>query len=149
MQGYYAREEASREAPWTDAQGPRWLRTGELGQLDADGLLYIVDRKKAMILSGGQNVYPADIEQVMREHPDVADVAVIAAPNRNWGETAVAIVVLRPGRQLDNTLLHWTNTRVGEQQRLADVLWGTPLPRNANGKVLKRELRAELIGSDY
>jgi acyl-CoA synthetase (AMP-forming)/AMP-acid ligase II len=150
MQGYHGRDEASQEATWVDGQGRRWLRTGDLGRLDADGFLYIVDRKKDMILSGGQNVYPADIEQVMRQHPDVADVAVIAAPSRKWGETPVAIVVLRAGCQIGkDTLLHWTNTRVGKQQRLSDVLWRTSLPRNANGKVLKRELRAELTDRDY
>jgi acyl-CoA synthetase (AMP-forming)/AMP-acid ligase II len=150
MQGYYNREEASREATWTDAHGSRWLRTGDVGQLDEDGFLYIVDRKKDMILSGGQNVYPADIEQVMRGHPDVADVAVIAAPSRRWGETPVAVVVLKADCKAEKTaLLQWTNTRVGKQQRLTDILWRTSLPRNANGKVLKRELRSELVGSDY
>jgi acyl-CoA synthetase (AMP-forming)/AMP-acid ligase II len=150
MQGYYGREAASREATWTDEQGRRWLRTGDLGQLDADGFLYIVDRKKDMILSGGQNVYPADIEQVMREHPDVADVAVIGAASRRWGETPVAVVVLKSDRQPDkDALLQWTNTRVGKQQRIADVHWRASLPRNANGKILKRELRAELAGNNY
>ena len=150
MQGYYGREAASREATWTDEQGRRWLRTGDLGQLDADGFLYIVDRKKDMILSGGQNVYPADIEQVMREHPDIAEVAVISAASRRWGETPVAVVVLKSDRQPDkDTLLQWTNTRVGKQQRIADVHWRASLPRNANGKILKRELRAELAGYHY
>jgi acyl-CoA synthetase (AMP-forming)/AMP-acid ligase II len=150
MQGYYGREAASREATWTDELGRRWLRTGDLGQLDADGFLYIVDRKKDMILSGGQNVYPADIEQVMREHPDIAEVAVIAAASRRWGETPVAVVVLKSDRQLDkDTLLQWTNTRVGKQQRIADVHWRASLPRNANGKILKRELRAELADYNY
>jgi len=150
MQGYHGREEASREATWTDAQGRRWLRTGDLGQLDADGFLYVVDRKKDMILSGSQNVYPADIEQVMLAHEDVAEVAVVAAPSRKWGETPVAIVVLKGGRTLAReALLEWTNARVGRQQRIADVLWRVALPRNANGKVLKRELRAELAGHEY
>ena len=150
MQGYYGREDASREATWTDAHGRRWLRTGDLGQLDSDGFLYVVDRKKDMILSGGQNIYPADIEQVMREHPEVADVAVIAAPSRKWGETPVAVVVPKADRNPDKmALLQWTNSRVGKQQRLADVHWRASLPRNANGKVLKRELRAELAGCEY
>jgi len=150
MQGYHGREEASREATWTDAQGRRWLRTGDLGQLDEDGFLYVVDRKKDMILSGSQNVYPADIEQVMLAHEDVAEVAVVAAPSRKWGETPVAIVVLKGGRTLEReALLEWTNARVGRQQRIADILWRAALPRNANGKVLKRELRAELAGREY
>jgi acyl-CoA synthetase (AMP-forming)/AMP-acid ligase II len=150
MQGYHGRDDASREATWTDDQGRRWLRTGDLGQLDADGFLYVVDRKKDMILSGAQNVYPADIEQVMCEHPDVAEVAVVGARSRRWGETPVAVVVPRRDRGLDkDALMRWTNARLGKQQRIADVLLRTALPRNANGKVLKRELRAELAGREY
>jgi len=150
MRGYHGRDDASREATWTDERGRRWLRTGDLGQLDADGFLYIVDRKKDMILSGAQNVYPADIEQVMCEHPDVAEVAVVGARSRTWGETPVAVVVPRSGCSLDkDALMRWTNARLGKQQRIADVLLRTALPRNANGKVLKRELRAELAGREY
>ena len=150
MQGYHGRDEASREATWTDSAGTRWLRTGDLGYLDAEGFLYIVDRKKDMILSGSQNVYPADIEQVMRGHPDVADVAVVGARSHRWGETPVAVVVLRSGRTADaQALLQWANSRVGKQQRIADVVWRDSLPRNANGKILKRELRAELAAREY
>ena len=150
MQGYHGREAASREATWLDAHGRRWLRTGDLGLLDEEGFLYVVDRKKDMILSGAQNVYPADIEQVMQQHPDVAEVAVVGAPSRKWGETPVAIVVLRPGCAPDReALIAWTNARVGKQQRIADVLWRESLPRNANGKVLKRELRAALGATEY
>ncbi|HVP33038.1 MAG TPA: AMP-binding protein [Steroidobacteraceae bacterium] len=150
MQGYNGRDEANAEATWQGPDGRRWLRTGDLGYLDADGFLYVVDRKKDMILSGSQNVYPADIEQVMREHPDVAEVAVVAARSRKWGETPVAIVVARSGCAPDRqALIDWTNARVGKQQRIADVVWRSALPRNANGKVLKRELRAELAGREY
>jgi acyl-CoA synthetase (AMP-forming)/AMP-acid ligase II len=150
MQGYHDRDEASREATWTDARGRRWLRTGDLGMLDSEGFLYIVDRKKDMILSGAQNVYPADIEQVMRTHPDVAEVAVVGARSRKWGETPVAFVVPRPGSRCGrDELVQWTNARVGRQQRLADVLWRDSLPRNANGKILKRELRAALGNTEY
>ncbi len=150
MQGYNGRDEASAEASWEGPDGRRWLRTGDLGYLDADGFLYVVDRKKDMILSGSQNVYPADIEQVMRGHPDVAEVAVVAARSRKWGETPVAIVVARSGSAPDRqALIDWTNERVGKQQRIADVVLRSALPRNANGKVLKRELRAELAGREY
>ncbi|HXY98121.1 MAG TPA: AMP-binding protein [Steroidobacteraceae bacterium] len=150
MQGYNGRDEASAEATWQGPDGRRWLRTGDLGYLDADGFLYIVDRKKDMILSGSQNVYPADIEQVMREHPDVAEVAVVAARSARWGETPVAVVVAKPDRSLEpRTLIAWTNERVGKQQRIADVVLRSSLPRNANGKILKRELRAELAGREY
>jgi acyl-CoA synthetase (AMP-forming)/AMP-acid ligase II len=150
MAGYHGNDAASSEATWNDATGRRWLRTGDLGRLDAEGFLYIVDRKKDMILSGGQNIYPADIEAVMRGHPDVADVAVIGVHSAEWGETPVAVVVPAANAQLlVQGLLEWTNARVGKQQRIRGVICRASLPRNANGKVLKRELRHELIDLRY
>jgi acyl-CoA synthetase (AMP-forming)/AMP-acid ligase II len=150
MSGYHDNDAASAEATWTDSWQRRWLRTGDLGRLDADGFLYIVDRKKDMILSGAQNIYPADIEEVMRAHPDVADVAVIGVRSRQWGETPVAVVVPGPTAELDaQALIEWTNARVGKQQRIRAVLCRASLPRNANGKVLKRELRQELADLVY
>ena len=150
MQGYNNRDAASAEATWEGPDGRRWLRTGDLGYLDADGFLYIVDRKKDMILSGSQNVYPADIEQVIATHPDVAEVAVVAARSVKWGETPVAVVVAKADHGIDpQALIAWTNERVGKQQRIADVVLRSSLPRNANGKILKRELRAELAGREY
>ncbi len=150
MSGYHNRDDANAEATWTDETGRRWLRTGDLGRVDAEGFLYIVDRKKDLILSGAQNVYPADIEAVMRSHPDVAEVAVVAARSKKWGETPVAIVVPKVGATpVAADLIGWTNQRVGKQQRITDVLWRDALPRNANGKILKRELRRELAGRVY
>jgi acyl-CoA synthetase (AMP-forming)/AMP-acid ligase II len=150
MAGYHGRDEASAEATWTDSLGRRWLRTGDLGRLDDEGFLYIVDRKKDMILSGGQNIFPADIEVLIREHPDVDDVAVVSARSRKWGETPVAVVVPKPGSELTKQMLiDWTNARVGKQQRISDVIWRASLPRNPNGKILKRELRQELAGFIY
>lgn len=150
MSGYHHNDAASRDATWIDARGQRWLRTGDLGRLDADGFLYIVDRKKDMILSGGQNIYPADIEAVMRLHPHVSDVAVVGVRSRQWGETPVAVVV--PAANVDlaaDQLIEWTNARVGKQQRIRDIVSRASLPRNANGKVLKRELRLELAHLTY
>jgi acyl-CoA synthetase (AMP-forming)/AMP-acid ligase II len=145
MAGYHARPDANAEATWVDELGRRWLRTGDVGRLDEEGFLYIVDRKKDMILSGGQNVYPADIEAVMFGHPDVAEVAVVGVPSERWGETPLAVVVPRPGAGRDaDALLAWTNARVGKQQRISGLVWRDSLPRNPNGKILKRELRAEL-----
>ena len=139
MSGYLNRDAASEEATWTDPRGRRWLRTGDIGRLDEDGNLYIVDRKKDMILSGGQNIFPADIEAVIAGHPQVADVAVVGVPSRRWGESPLAVVV---GDGLDpEQLVAWTNERVGRQQRIAAVELVAELPRNPNGKVLKRELR--------
>ena len=144
MAGYQAREDANREVTWVDPSGGQWLRTGDLGHLDNEGFLYIVNRKKDMIISGGQNIYPADIEAVVREHPAVADVAVIGVPNERWGETPVAVVVLHRGQVTPpSELLEWTNARVGKQQRISGVVWRDSLPRNPNGKILKRELRLE------
>ncbi len=144
MAGYHGRDEANREATWIDSSGAQWLRTGDLGRVDSEGFLYIVDRKKDMILSGGQNIYPADIETVLLEHAAVAEAAVIGIASERWGETPLAVVVLHPGHAPKAAeLLDWTNARVGRQQRLSGVISRDSLPRNANGKVLKRELRQE------
>jgi acyl-CoA synthetase (AMP-forming)/AMP-acid ligase II len=147
MPGYFNRPEATLEATWIDPAGRRWLRTGDIGRLDAEGFLYIVDRKKDMILSGGQNIYPADIETVLREHPDVAEAAVIGIPSERWGETPLAVVVgrgaLSPAAIAE--LVQWTNARVGRQQRISGAVVVDALPRNPNGKILKRELRAQYL----
>ncbi len=144
MAGYHGKDEANREAAWIDSTGEQWLRTGDLGRVDSEGFLYIVDRKKDMILSGGQNIYPADIETVLLEHAAVAEAAVIGIASERWGETPLAVVVLHPGHAPNPAeLLDWTNARVGRQQRLSGVIARGSLPRNANGKVLKRELRRE------
>ncbi len=144
MECYHNRPDATAEATWVDPSGRRWLRTGDIGRLDEEGFLYLVDRKKDMILSGGQNVYPADIEIVMLGHPDVAEIAVIAVPSEKWGETPLALVVPRAGATVDVAgLTEWTNQRVGRQQRISGVVLRESLPRNPNGKILKRELRKE------
>jgi Acyl-CoA synthetases (AMP-forming)/AMP-acid ligases II len=153
MEGYHNRPEATAEATWVDPHGRRWLRTGDIGRLDDDGFLYIVDRKKDMILSGGQNVYPADIEAVMRQHPAVADVAVIGIPSERWGETPLAVVVARAAGESvsPQMLVDWTNARVGRQQRISQLVYVADLPRNPNGKILKRELRTHYahLGSTH
>jgi acyl-CoA synthetase (AMP-forming)/AMP-acid ligase II len=145
MPGYFNRPQATAEVTWTDKQGRHWLRTGDIGRLDDDGFLYIVDRKKDMILSGSQNIYPADIEAVMRDHPAVADVAVVGVPSERWGETPLALVVVAADCEAPEAavLVEWTNQRVGRQQRLAGAIFVTNLPRNPNGKILKRELRRQ------
>ncbi|MEM8981873.1 MAG: AMP-binding protein [Pseudomonadota bacterium] len=142
MAGYHERPDANEEATWIGPDGERWLRTGDIGQLDADGFLYIVDRKKDMIISGGQNIYPADIEAVVIEHAAVSDVAVIGVASERWGETPMAVVVADSSIAND-TLRDWANARLGKQQRLAGIVFVDALPRNPNGKVLKRDLRAQ------
>ncbi|MGB5165042.1 MAG: AMP-binding protein, partial [Woeseiaceae bacterium] len=140
MAGYHANAAANEEATWIHPSGARWLRTGDIGKLDEDGFLYLVDRKKDMILSGGQNIYPADIEEVVTEHAAVAEVAVIGCESAKWGETPVAVVVASSSVDADE-LTAWANARLGKQQRIAATVFVDELPRNPNGKVLKRELR--------
>ncbi|MBL8628315.1 MAG: acyl--CoA ligase [Rhodospirillaceae bacterium] len=143
MDEYLNRPEATSDVLMTDARGRPWLKTGDLGKLDDEGYLYIVGRKKDLILSGGQNIYPADIEAVAIKHPDVADVAVIAIPHEKWGETPLALIVPKMGAAADSDdLRSWINARVGKQQRVHAVELRTDLPRNPNGKLLKKELRA-------
>jgi acyl-CoA synthetase (AMP-forming)/AMP-acid ligase II len=97
-----------------------------------------------MILSGGQNIYPQDIEAVLVQHPCVSDVAVIGVPSARWGESPLALVVPAPGAAVaEGELLAWANARLGKQQRLADLKFIDALPRNPNGKILKRELRLQ------
>ena len=101
-----------------------------------------MDRKKDMIISGGFNIYPSDLEAVLREHPAVAEVAVVGVPSVQWGETPVAFVVRRPGDETGAAeLMQWLNQRVGKTQRIAGLHFIAELPRSAIGKVLKRELR--------
>ncbi|MGK2911994.1 MAG: class I adenylate-forming enzyme family protein [Sphingobium sp.] len=143
MVGYWGRPDDTREATWIDADGQRWLRSGDIGQIDADGFLTIVDRKKDLILSGGQNIYPADIESILITHPSVSECAVIGIPSDQWGETPLALVVPRAPAVDADELRVWINSRVGKQQRVSGVTFREMLPRNPNGKLLKRELRRE------
>jgi len=148
MPGYYRRPEANLEARYIDSNGQVWLRSGDIGRLDEHGYLYVVDRKKDMILSGGQNIYPQDIEAVLITHPAVREVAVIGVPSARWGETPIALAVCDTAVATDE-LLSWANARLGRQQRLADVLVVSALPRNPNGKLLKRELRQQYGHCSY
>lgn len=149
MPGYWQREEANLDALFTDEEGRCWLRSGDIGYIDQEGFLYIVDRKKDMILSGGQNIYPQDIEAVLINNEVVDDVAVIGMASKRWGETPVALVVLTRGGASADALLEWANDRLGRQQRLAEVILVNELPRNPNGKILKRELRESFGDREY
>ena len=142
MKGYYKRPEATAELIWKDAEGRTFLRSGDIGKLDDDGFLYILDRKKDMIVSGGFNVFPKDIEALIGGHDDVSDVAVIGIPHPKWGEAPLALVVPKPDAEIDTAALRdWANERLAKPQRLAGLEVRAELPRNALGKVLKRELR--------
>lgn len=143
MPGYFRRDDASAESVFVDEHSRQWLRSGDIGYVDDEGYLYIVDRKKDMILSGGQNIYPQDIEAELVSHFQVEEVAVIGVSSQRWGETPLALVVPVAGEQLDTVaLLAWANARLGKQQRLCDIKLIDALPRNPNGKILKRDLRA-------
>ena len=142
MNGYHNQPGKTLDAEWHDAQGRRFIRTGDVGRFDADGFIVLMDRRKDMIISGGFNIYPSDLEAELRQHPAVADVAVVGVPSDEWGETPVAFVVRRPGHDdAPEALRSWMNQRVGKTQRLADLRLVDELPRSAIGKVLKRELR--------
>jgi acyl-CoA synthetase (AMP-forming)/AMP-acid ligase II len=149
MTGYHGRPEQTAQAEWFDASGKRFIRTGDVGRFDADGFLTLLDRRKDMIISGGFNIYPSDLEAVLRMHEAVADVAVVGVPSSQWGETPIAFVVRREARPgVDEAaLMQWINERVGKTQRLARLQFIDELPRSAIGKVLKRELRDAHVAS--
>jgi len=121
-----------------------WLYTGDAGKLDEDGYLYLVDRIKDMIISGGENVYPAEVENALFGHSAIADVAVIGVPDEKWGEVPKALVVLKPGATLDvDDLLDFARERIGGFKVPKIVETIDELPRNASGKVLRRVLRTQ------
>lgn len=142
MAGYYKQPESTEKFYWRDETGAVFHRTGDIGRFDKDGFLTLLDRKKDIIISGGVNIYASDLESVVASHPEVSDVAVIGVPSTQWGETPLALVVVKPGGTVDvETLKQWTNDRVGRTQRLSAVEFRDQLPRSALGKTLKRELR--------
>jgi acyl-CoA synthetase (AMP-forming)/AMP-acid ligase II len=148
MNGYFNQPGKTAEAEWYDREGNRFIRTGDVGRFDADGFLTLMDRRKDMIISGGFNIYPSDLEAVLFQHEAVSDAAVVGVPSRAWGETPVAFVVLRSGASASaDEIKQWVNERLGKTQRLAAVELATELPRSAIGKVLKRELRERYSGA--
>ncbi|HMN77861.1 MAG TPA: class I adenylate-forming enzyme family protein [Burkholderiaceae bacterium] len=143
MTGYHRQPERTAEAEWFDAEGRRYIRTGDVGRFDSEGFLTLLDRRKDMIISGGFNIYPSDLEAVLRGHPAVAEAAVVGVPSDQWGETPVAWIVAHEGAALDaESLRGWANARLGRTQRIAALHFIDALPRSAIGKVLKTELRA-------
>jgi acyl-CoA synthetase (AMP-forming)/AMP-acid ligase II len=124
-----------------DAQG--WLRTGDAGYLDEDGYLFLQDRIKDMIISGGENIYPAEVEQALYGHPAVAEVAVIGVPDEKWGEVVKAFVVPVAGATPSaQEIIEWAAKRIAKFKLPKSVELVAALPRNHTGKVLRRELRA-------
>jgi acyl-CoA synthetase (AMP-forming)/AMP-acid ligase II len=148
MSGYHGQPEKTAEAEWFDASGKRFIRTGDVGRFDDDGFLTLVDRRKDMIISGGFNLYPSDLEAVLRQHPDVAEAAVAGVPSERWGETPAAWVVAREGATLDAEAVRaWANGQLGKTQRIAFLQLVDELPRSAIGKILKRELRDRFVAA--
>ncbi|HYD45623.1 MAG TPA: class I adenylate-forming enzyme family protein [Phenylobacterium sp.] len=142
MNGYHNQPGKTSEAEWWSPDGLRFIRTGDVGRFDEDGFLTLMDRKKDMIISGGFNIYPSDLEAVLAEHTAVAEAAVVGVPSDRWGETPVAFVALKPGASASaEELTAFINGKVGKTQRLADLQILEALPRSHIGKVLKRELR--------
>jgi long-chain acyl-CoA synthetase len=138
MKGYWQKPAETAEAITADG----WLRTGDAGYIDGEGYVFLTDRIKDMIVSGAENIYPIEVENVLADHPAVADVAVIGVPDEKWGETVKAVIVLRPGASADpSELIEWCRQRLARYKCPKTVDFATELPRNASGKLLKRELR--------
>ena len=145
MRGYHGRQVATEDAIWIDPKGAPFIRHGDIGRFDRDGFLTLLDRKKDMIISGGFNIYPSDLEAVLSRHPDVVECAVVGMPSAQWGETPVGFYVAAAGTSTDPvSILADTNELLGKTQRLAALHALAELPRSAIGKVLKRELRETL-----
>jgi long-chain acyl-CoA synthetase len=146
MTAYHRQPEKTREAQWHDAQGRRYIRTGDVGRFDEEGFLTLMDRRKDMVISGGFNIYPSDLEAILRQHPAVADAAVIGVPSPEWGETPVAYVTRKEdAADSEDAIRAWVNEQVGKTQRLSGLRFLRELPRSEIGKVLKRDLREQWV----
>jgi long-chain acyl-CoA synthetase len=139
MRGYWRLPEATQKTMTSDG----WLRTGDAGYLDEEGYVYIHDRVKDMIISGGENIYPAEVENAVFGHPAVAEVAVIGVPDDQWGESVKAVVALKPGVEAsEDEIIAFARTRIAGFKTPRTVDFIEALPRNGTGKILRRELRA-------
>lgn len=144
MKGYYGRPDLTAETVWLNAEGRTYLRSGDLGYIDADGFVYVSGRKKDMIKSGGINIYAADIEEALLSHPAAGEVAVVGVPHPRWMETPIGLVVLKPGQSASGAdLVEWANARLSKYQRLSRVIVRDDFPRATYGKVQKDKLREE------
>ena len=137
MKGYWKNPEASAQA-----LRDGWLHTGDVGYFDDDGYLFLMDRSKDMIISGGENIYPREIEEIIIQHPAIREVAVIGIPDEQWGESVKAIVVLVPGQHVDeDELIAFCQNHIASYKKPKSVDFVTELPKNNYGKIVKRELR--------
>ena len=142
MKGYHRNPDATEAMMWREpTTGRSFLRSGDIGRIDSDGFLYLLGRKRDMIVSGGYNVFPVDIERVLSAHPDVDDLCVAGVPHERWGETPLAFVVPRANAAIDpDALRSWANERLGKHQRISAIELRESLPRNPAGKIMKHEL---------
>ena len=143
MKGYYndlpATQEVLRDG---------WLYTGDTGKMDQDGYLYLTGRKKELIVRGGENIYPAEVEAVLHQHPEIEEAAVIGIPDEYWGETVKALVVLKPGSTLtEEEVVAFCTTQLAPFKRPRSVAFISSLPKNAAGKVMKTQLVIESTNS--
>ena len=147
MSGYWNREDANQEIVWRDEQGKLYLRTGDIGEVDNEGFLYLRGRKKDMLISGGYNVYPVDLEAILLQHEAISDACVVGVEHDKWGETPVAFVIPSAGTDLcAEQLKDWANQRLAKHQRLSDlVICKVDFPRNTLGKVIKNELKSKYL----
>ncbi len=144
IKGYINRPEATAESI---VDG--WFNTGDIARIDDEGFVFIVDRWKDMYISGGENVYPAEVENVLYQLPEVAEAAIIGIPNDRWGEVGLAVIALKPGASLERTtVIEHCVTRLAKFKVPSDITIVEELPRNATGKVLKRELRSQFVDAD-
>lgn len=142
MSGYQNQPEKTAESSWYDEEGGRWQRMGDIGRVDEDGFVELVGRAKDMIISGGFNIYPVDLEAVLMQHAQVEEAAVIGVPSEQWGETPVGFVTPARGATLDvDLVLATTNSKLGKTQRLSALYEIDEMPRSHIGKLLKTELR--------
>ncbi len=142
MKGYYNEPAKTQEAIWIGPQGRTYLRSGDIGKIDADGFIYISGRVKDMIKSGGLNIFASDVEEVFMLHGDVKEAAVVGIPHEKWGETPLLFVILHEGAKTSaSELMAWGNAQLGRFQRVSAVEFRTEFPRATHDKVLKRALR--------
>lgn len=146
MDGYLNNAAANESLYWQDDDDNSYIRSGDLGYLDEDGFLYLKDRKKDMIISGGMNIYATDLEEIIATHPAVHEVAVLGAPSERWGESPMAFVVMHAGSsETVEDLLAWTNHQLNKHQRLTNIELIDELPRNHLGKILKKQLKNQFF----
>ena len=141
MTGYHKAPARTREIVWAGPHGRPYLKSGDIGKLDDHGYLFVLGRLKDMIISGGINIYPSDIEDVFLRHPEVGEVAVVGVEHDKWGETPVVFVLLEPeARVTEDELKEWGNARLGKYQRVTDVVCRSEFPRAGLSKVVKQAL---------